>query len=295
MLLYVFYSFFISSSTSFTFSNLSPHPTFHPSSLRAIPEPTLSDLITSPAQIDTEANSLNFAITSWLDSEWLPQRIHSEIGTQAADSFKLCLSETSYEVSDIMMRISADLEASWANFNDDAFVNAYDVANFASEYLMMRLGAEKVCGTSDKAVEMAEIARGGASASSSASASASLFKSLNMEGEFERFMFLSRLLDNEEPASNVNAVASHFFLDPDEPAKDYIGAKGTVGDRSGLEKLQLLLPEADDEDGNNSLWEIVKARQGETFVQQKLAAGDDEGWAARALITRALVHSDFLK
>lgn len=42
----------------------------------------------------------------------------------------------------IMMRIASDLEADWSMYDKDAFVNAWDVANYVSDYLTKKSGSE---------------------------------------------------------------------------------------------------------------------------------------------------------
>ena len=46
-----------------------------------------------------------------------------------------------------MMKVSDDLEANWAEYDNDAFVNAWDIGNYVADYLMDRIGNEG-CGCS---------------------------------------------------------------------------------------------------------------------------------------------------
>ena len=43
---------------------------------------------------------------------------------------------------DIMMQVSSDLESNWRQYDKDAFVNAWDIGNYVSDYLTQRSGNE---------------------------------------------------------------------------------------------------------------------------------------------------------
>ena len=43
---------------------------------------------------------------------------------------------------DILMAVSNDLDANWQEYNADAFVNAWDIGNYVSDYLIKRSGNE---------------------------------------------------------------------------------------------------------------------------------------------------------
>jgi hypothetical protein len=49
----------------------------------------------------------------------------------------------------IMMHVANDLEANWKQYDKDAFVNAWDVGNYVSDYLQKRSGNES-CGCSSQ-------------------------------------------------------------------------------------------------------------------------------------------------
>ena len=53
------------------------------------------------------------------------------------------------KIAPIMMSVAGDLEANWAEYDDDAFVNAWDIGNYVADYLMDRVGNEG-CGCSAK-------------------------------------------------------------------------------------------------------------------------------------------------
>jgi hypothetical protein len=46
------------------------------------------------------------------------------------------------DIMDIMLEISSNLDKTWQEYDQDAFVNAWDIANYASDYLVQRSGSE---------------------------------------------------------------------------------------------------------------------------------------------------------
>ena len=46
------------------------------------------------------------------------------------------------EVMDILMQVSDDLSADWEKYDADAFVNAWDIANYVADYLTKASGNE---------------------------------------------------------------------------------------------------------------------------------------------------------
>ena len=91
---------------------------------------------------EMEGALLATSVAKWLDAEWMPQDIHVQMGLSAKKSYMICRQEGDGEVMSIMMRIASDLEAEWAMYDKDAFVNAWDVANYVSDYLTKKSGSE---------------------------------------------------------------------------------------------------------------------------------------------------------
>jgi hypothetical protein len=80
------------------------------------------------------------SIIRWLDSEWFPQEIHVQMGLSAKRSYIECRSANENDVMDIMMKISLDLSDDWhERFDADAFINPYDVGNYAADWLTKKL------------------------------------------------------------------------------------------------------------------------------------------------------------
>jgi len=82
------------------------------------------------------------SIAVWLDIEWCPQEIHVEMGNSAKKSYISCRENGDMDIMSIMMKVGDDLESNWQQYDKDAFVNAWDVANYVSDYLTKRAGIE---------------------------------------------------------------------------------------------------------------------------------------------------------
>lgn len=91
------------------------------------------------------------SIAAWLDQEWIPQDVHVRMGQCAKGVLVQMLEDSkkdTVEVADVMMGISDTLSGRWSEFNDDAFVNAWDIGNYCADYLVNRMDGEKcACST----------------------------------------------------------------------------------------------------------------------------------------------------
>lgn len=92
---------------------------------------------------EKEGQLMAESIARWLDAEWMPQKIHAEMGQSAKKSYIASRTEGDSEMMGIMMRIADDLEANWfEKYDAEAFNNPWDVANYVSDYLTQKSGAE---------------------------------------------------------------------------------------------------------------------------------------------------------
>jgi hypothetical protein len=82
------------------------------------------------------------SIQRWLDAEWMPQDIHVRMGESCRRSYVKCRVELQTDdLMTIMMQVADDLQKDWnRDYNADAFVNAWDVANYVSDYLTAKSG-----------------------------------------------------------------------------------------------------------------------------------------------------------
>ena len=91
---------------------------------------------------DEEGQLMANSVIAWLDSEWIPQEVHVQMANSAKKSYIDCRESNTSDVMDIMMQISNDLDENWAKYNDDAFINAWDIGNYCSDYLIKKSGYE---------------------------------------------------------------------------------------------------------------------------------------------------------
>lgn len=91
---------------------------------------------------EEDGERLAISIQNWLDMEWVPQEIHVQIGLSAKRSYIQCRDKGNHDIMDIMVQISDDLVANWSKYDKDAFINAWDVGNYASDFLHKMVGAD---------------------------------------------------------------------------------------------------------------------------------------------------------
>jgi hypothetical protein len=91
---------------------------------------------------DQVGNEMAASIQRWLDQEWMPQTIHLQMGESAKQSYVKCRLRGDDDVATILIQVADDLTAEWKKYDKDAFVNAWDVANYVSDYLTRQSGNE---------------------------------------------------------------------------------------------------------------------------------------------------------
>ena len=105
------------------------------------------------------------SVQAMLDTEWMPQTIHYQMGKSVKQSYikvrqsssgssSLTENETNDNNNDdmimtIMTTVADDLTANWNEYNKDAFVNAWDIANYVSDYLTTKINGDG-CGCTSK-------------------------------------------------------------------------------------------------------------------------------------------------
>ncbi|CAJ1951541.1 unnamed protein product [Cylindrotheca closterium] len=112
----------------------------HDAPLQAIPVQTVS--LESLENHEDEGSYMAESIRKWLDDEWIPQDVHIKMAESAKKSYIACRESGQDDVMDILMAISNDLESNWQEYDADSFVNAWDIGNYASDYLINRSGNE---------------------------------------------------------------------------------------------------------------------------------------------------------
>lgn len=100
------------------------------------------------------------SVQAMLDTEWMPQNIHYKMGQSVKQSYiKVRRSATTNEstgnsgnddmIMTIMTTVADDLIMNWKEYDKDAFVNAWDIANYVSDYLTTKINGD-ACGCSAK-------------------------------------------------------------------------------------------------------------------------------------------------
>ena len=91
---------------------------------------------------EAEGARLSASIAGYLDLEWCPQEVHVQMGESAKRSYITAREAGNHEIMAIMTQVSDDLEKNWGKYDKDAFVNAWDIGNYVSDYLIARSGGE---------------------------------------------------------------------------------------------------------------------------------------------------------
>lgn len=79
---------------------------------------------------------LNKSIVAWLDFEYIPQQIHLKLGEKVSSFYQQYRARGVDDLVDVLIQLGSDLEKVDM---EDAFVNAWDIANKASELIMAEL------------------------------------------------------------------------------------------------------------------------------------------------------------
>eukprot|EP00560_Eucampia_antarctica_P006262 CAMPEP_0197823442 /NCGR_PEP_ID=MMETSP1437-20131217/774_1 /TAXON_ID=49252 ORGANISM="Eucampia antarctica, Strain CCMP1452" /NCGR_SAMPLE_ID=MMETSP1437 /ASSEMBLY_ACC=CAM_ASM_001096 /LENGTH=173 /DNA_ID=CAMNT_0043422607 /DNA_START=103 /DNA_END=624 /DNA_ORIENTATION=+ len=91
---------------------------------------------------ESEGSIMAISIAGWLDQEWLPQQVHKDMAESAKQSYIKARKGGETDIMSVMFEVGHDLELNWKKYDDDAFVNAWDVGNYVSDYLNERAGNE---------------------------------------------------------------------------------------------------------------------------------------------------------
>ncbi len=91
---------------------------------------------------EEEGSKLSASIAGWLDQEWMPQEIHFKMGERAKQTYIQLREKGEVEIAPIMTQVTDDLYENWKEYDKDAFVNAWDIGNYVSDYFHQRMGVE---------------------------------------------------------------------------------------------------------------------------------------------------------
>ena len=99
----------------------------------------------SVAPLDNHAqvgDEIAGSVQRWLDFEWMPQQVHEQFGESCKQSYIKCREAGQDDLMAIMTTITDDLNDKWAEYDKDAFVNAWDISNYVSDFLTEKVGIE---------------------------------------------------------------------------------------------------------------------------------------------------------
>ena len=82
----------------------------------------------------------------------MPQEVHIRMGVSVKSTYIQCRQSGTNDVASIMTQVTDDLFERWVEYDKDAFVNAWDIGNYVSDYLISKSGSE-TCGCSNQIYE----------------------------------------------------------------------------------------------------------------------------------------------
>jgi hypothetical protein len=91
---------------------------------------------------DAVGSKIKESVQRWLDAEWIPQEVHERMAESCKRSYCACRASGQTDLMGIMIAVAEDLEKSWREYDADAFVNAWDVGNYVSDFLTAQTGIE---------------------------------------------------------------------------------------------------------------------------------------------------------
>jgi len=84
-------------------------------------------------------SELSGSVQRWLDFEWMPQELHHKFGESCKASYIRCREAGTDDMMAILTTIVDDLNERWDEYNAEAFVNAWDIGNYATDFLTSKL------------------------------------------------------------------------------------------------------------------------------------------------------------
>lgn len=77
-----------------------------------------------------------------LDTEWMPQEVHMRMAASVKTSYVECREAGEADLMAIMTATADDLTAKWKEYDKDAFVNAWDISNYVSDFFASKIGGQ---------------------------------------------------------------------------------------------------------------------------------------------------------
>jgi hypothetical protein len=122
----------------------------HGWSQRRLVSPTALSMVESVTMVSLDnheeiGEELAGSVQRWLDIEWMPQDVHMRMGQSCKRSYIACREAGDDDLMLIMTSITDDLTSKWSEYDKDAFVNAWDISNYASDFLINKVGNIEGC------------------------------------------------------------------------------------------------------------------------------------------------------
>jgi hypothetical protein len=114
-------------------------PSSSPLFMAAVDSLSLDDLDDDHERVGQE---LADSLQRMLDAEWMPQAIHAQMAASVKGSYIRCRNSGQADLMTIMTTAADDLLENWSAYDKDAFVGAWDVANYASDFLASKTGID---------------------------------------------------------------------------------------------------------------------------------------------------------
>lgn len=109
------------------------------SKLRMVESLTLEDISDNHDEVGQE---LADSLQRMLDTEWMPQEVHARMAASVKQSYVNCRESGEADLMAIMTTTADDLMEKWNEYDKDAFVNAWDISNYVSDFLTSKTGVQ---------------------------------------------------------------------------------------------------------------------------------------------------------
>ncbi|GJD06540.1 hypothetical protein Gasu2_09500 [Galdieria sulphuraria] len=275
-----------------------PHHCFHPTSLVARQTKKLNcsalavDLslprVTNPQE---EHSWIQNSISRWLDEEWQPQSVHLTIGQEAATQYLKLREQGEDHLGSLVLGLSLELEK--MDFQD-AFVDAFTVANKVAELLMDKLPQSDDDNPVTKSVPL----------HGAATPTVEDVRLVHeaMSSGFERYQFLSKILDETVSDSTIHAavlICLGYQWDREGGEwqskkvdkktsrfmEEYCSSFDFLQNERGLTFLEQQLPQ--DEDTRKDLDDLISQLAGDFYAEHCRKVGN-QVFLRRAIVVKWL-------
>ena len=83
---------------------------------------------------------LALSVQQWLDAEWMPLTVHAQVGESCKQSYISSRLSGHDDLMLLMTTVVDDLVQDWHEYDDDIFVNAWDITNYVSDFMIQKMG-----------------------------------------------------------------------------------------------------------------------------------------------------------